>query len=92
MLFAIHWTFGPEVRDEANARFAATGGGPPEGVRMLGRWHSVGEGDGLCIAETDDAQKLGIWMQEWSDLLEFRIQPVVDDAGVSAILAAGQQE
>ena len=89
MLFAIHWTFSPEVRNEANSRFSDTGGGPPEGVRMLGRWHRVDGGGGVCIAETDEAEKLGIWMQEWTDLLEFEIDPVVDDAGVSTILAAG---
>ncbi len=91
MLFAISWTFGPDVRDEVNARFVETGATPPENVRMLGRWHSLGEGEGFCIAESDDPEAIGVWMQEWSDLLVFRVQPVVDDASVGRILAAGQE-
>ena len=56
MLFAIHWTFGPEVRDEANARFAATGGGPPEGVKML-------------IDQSPQVGGLGIaWAVQWQRL------------------------
>ena len=87
MLFAVHWTFDPDHRDKANARFQETGGPPPAGVKMLGRWHSLGEGSGFCVCETDDPVALGKWMQQWSDLLEFRLQPVVDDEGVSKILA-----
>jgi hypothetical protein len=90
MLFACHWSYEPAVRDEANARFAETGGLPPEGVRMLGRWHTLGENEGFCVAETDDPEALGIWLQEWSDLLTFSVQPVVDDAAVSRILASDQ--
>ena len=86
MLYAIHWTFGPNHRDAANARFSETGGGPPAGVKMLGRWHFVSGGEGFAIAETADPVALGKWAQDWSDLLEFRIAPVVTDEGVAEIL------
>ena len=29
---------------------------PPEGVEMLGRWHSIEGGRGMCIARSDDAE------------------------------------
>jgi len=42
MKFMLTFTFKPEVkgRDEAIARFKKTGGQPPKGVKLLGRWDS----------------------------------------------------
>jgi hypothetical protein len=88
MLFAVPWTFAPENRDAANERFLASGGPPPEGVTMLGRWHTLGEGEGFCICETSNPVALGKWMMQWSDLLEFRISPVVDDQGALQMLSS----
>jgi Domain of unknown function (DUF3303) len=87
MLFMIQWTFACEHRDAANARFKAGGAPPPEGVKMLGRWHTVGGGKGVLICESTDATAIGKWMQEWNDLLKFEVAPVLDDAGVAAILS-----
>ena len=42
MLFHIAYQISPEKRDAAQARFKETGGGPPDGVTMVGRWHSAG--------------------------------------------------
>lgn len=88
MLFAVSWAFGPQHRDAANKRFKETGAPPPEGVKMIGRWHSVGGGEGFLVCESDDPTALGAWMQQWSDLITFRVFPVVDDEGVVKILSA----
>ena len=87
MLFMVQWTFSPEHRDATQARFKAEGAPPPEGVRMLGRWHTVGGGGGVLICESTDPVAIGKWMQQWSDLLTFEIAPVVDDAGVGTIIS-----
>jgi hypothetical protein len=87
MLFVVHWTIAPDHRDAAQARFKETGGMPPDGVKMIGRWHSAAGGEGLCVAETDDAVLLGLWTQDWSDLLSFEIIPVNDDEGVMKVLS-----
>ena len=42
MIYVTVWTFKPEHRDAVQARFKQTGGLPPEGVKMLGRWHGTG--------------------------------------------------
>ena len=76
----------PDIRDATNARFLETGGPPPAGVTMLGRWHFVEGGEGFCICETDDAAALATWTQQWSDLLEFRITPVLDDEKMATVL------
>jgi len=55
---------------------------------MLGRWHAVGGHHGYVLAETTDSVALGKWMQEWTDLLEFRIDPVNGDQDVMKVLGA----
>jgi len=86
MLFMVHWTFGPEERDAANARFKETGGAPPDGVKMLGRWHSTAGGQGFCVCESEDSVAMGRWLQDWSDLLSFDVIPVNDDENVMKVL------
>lgn len=79
MIHIIAWTFRPEHRDAIQARFKATGGLPPQGVKMLGRWHGVGTNKGICVAESDDALATARWAQQWSDLMSFDIYPVLGD-------------
>jgi len=88
MLFMITYAFGPDGRDTVQDRFKKTGGGPGEGVKMLGRWHAVGGHGGYVLAETSDSVALGKWMQEWTDYLEFDITPVNDDEHVMKVLGA----
>jgi hypothetical protein len=55
---------------------------------MVGRWHAVGGHRGYVLAETANAVALGKWLQEWTDLLEFRIDPVNGDQDVMKVLGA----
>jgi Domain of unknown function (DUF3303) len=86
MLFMIGYQFQPGVRNDAQARFKKTGGMPPAGVKMIGRWHSIGGLRGYLLAESNDAVALGKWTQEWSDLLTFAVVPVVNDTDVMKVL------
>jgi hypothetical protein len=88
MLFAVSWTIPSAARDAANDRFLKTGGLPPDGVKMLGRWHSPGTGEGFCICESDDANALAAWMMQWSDLFKLQITPVIDDEGAAKMIAS----
>lgn len=88
MLFMISYSFPPDARNEAQDRFRKTGGLPGDGVKMHGRWHCVGGNNGFLLAETSDSVALGKWMQEWSDLLDFDVMPVNDDAQVMQVLGA----
>ena len=54
---------------------------------MTGRWHDVAGGSGFALAETDDVVALAKWCREWSDLLTFKITPVLDDAEIAEVLA-----
>ena len=87
MLYSVSWRGLPTVRDAAVQRFLATGGRPPEGVRMLGRWHHLGQISGFAIAEADDPSQIGKWAMEWSDVFEMDIRVVVTDEQAGPILA-----
>jgi hypothetical protein len=86
MQFLISWDVAEDNRDAANARFLETGAPPPEGVTMVGRWHLAEGREGFLIAETDDAIALAKWTNQWTDLLTFRVVPIVDDEGVQQVL------
>ena len=87
MQFVVHYTIAPEQRDTAQARFTETGAPPPEGVTMDGRWHCAHSREGFVVCEADDAAALATWTQQWSDLLTFRVLPVVDDQTMAQVIS-----
>lgn len=87
MRYMVIWQFRPNQADEATARFADTGGLPPEGVTMTGRWHDVGGHRGWAIAESDDPTAVAKWCRKWTDLLSFQIVPVLNDEEIGEVLA-----
>jgi hypothetical protein len=84
MKFMVTWKIAPAHMGTAVARFLETGGGPPKGVKMLGRWH--GAGVGFALAESKDGKALYEWTSEWSDQLDFTVHPVVEDRESAAVL------
>jgi hypothetical protein len=68
-------------------RFLATGGAPPEGVKMIGRWHGAGM-KGFAIAETVDAEALYAWVAQWADVLELEVSPCLDDAESAKVMSS----
>jgi hypothetical protein len=77
-----HDTFVPTVKN-----FLKSGGVPPAGVTMIGRWHGM-NGGGVAIVETDDAKALYEWVAEWSQFIPLQTTPVVEDADAGAVLGA----
>ncbi len=86
MQYLVIWTIRPEHIRQAQERFKETGGHPPEGIKMLGRWHFASGGKGMALTETDDATGLAKWTQEWIDLLSFEIEPVLNDEQFASVL------
>ncbi|MGB6193504.1 MAG: DUF3303 family protein [Terracidiphilus sp.] len=87
MKFIVSWNIPTGNVVNAQARFLKTGGAPPAGVKMIGRWHGM-SGGGFLIAETDNAKALYAWLADWNDALEFQTTPCVEDADAGAVLAA----
>lgn len=86
MQFMVTYTYRPETRNAAQARFKETGGVPGDGAKMLGRWHALGGQRGFVLAESSDSIAMARWLQEWTDLLTFDVVPVNDDAQVLQVL------
>lgn len=86
MKFIVSFKASPENFDPVRRRFLETGGAPPEGVKMLGRWIGT-NGTGVLIAETNEAKALYAWTAEWLDLLAFETTPCLEDAEAGAVLA-----
>jgi len=84
-MMTFHWAPDKEQRAEAIERFLRTGGLPPEGVQLLGRWTSADLGSGFDLLETDDAAKLTEFAYQWSDLMKLEIMPVLEDAELAAV-------
>jgi hypothetical protein len=87
MLFAVSWKGLPQVRNAATERFLKTGGRPPEGVKLIGRWHNIGQISGVAVAEADDPLLMSKWALDWNDLFEMEVRPVATDEQVGPIMA-----
>ena len=84
MLFMVTFPLTHRDYETRISRFLETGAPPPEGVTLRGRWFTASHSKGFILAETDDATALFRWMSEWTDIIDFVIEPVVrdDDQGI----------
>lgn len=88
MKFMLTFEWKPDAakRDEGITRFRKTGGQPPKGARLLGRWTRADFGGGVDLLESEDPQALAEFALQWSDLMELSIVPVLDDEELSTVL------
>lgn len=86
MRYMASWTLphGEDYR-AAITRFLKTGGVPPAGVTMIGRWHGA-NGAGFAIAESDDAKAIAEMVTEWSEFMDIQATPVLEDAELAGVL------
>jgi hypothetical protein len=89
MKFMLTFTLQPETRNKAIERFLKTGGQPPKGVKLLGRWTSTDLSKGYDLLESDDPGALTELALQWSDLIEMNIVPVVEDKELGDVLKKG---
>jgi hypothetical protein len=71
--FISTWSVPQGTFNAAVARFLETGGAPPEGVKMLGRWDGM-DGKGFAISESTDPKAMYRWTAQWADLLRVDFQ------------------
>jgi Protein of unknown function (DUF3303) len=86
MQFILTFTVPPATRDAAMARFLETGGQPPPGVRLLGRWTQLDLCGGFVVLESEDPHALAAFAHGWSDVVELTIAPVLEDQALSEVL------
>lgn len=85
-MLTFEWKPDTRTRDEGIARFRKTGGQPPKGARLLGRWTRADFSGGYDLLESDDPQALAEFALMWSDLMDLRIIPVLEDEQLSDVL------
>jgi hypothetical protein len=87
MKFLVSWTLPQSTFRPAVQRFLKSGGMPPDGVKLIGRWHGM-SGKGCAVVETSDPKALYAWVTEWSEFLPLETTPVLEDADAGAVLAS----
>ena len=86
MRYMTAWTIRPENMKACIKRFMEENPQTP-GVKIISRMHVLGAGMGFTVWESDDplaAAKEGL---QWSDLIDLKVYPVVDDATIAKALA-----
>lgn len=85
-MLTFEWQPDGKARAEAIARFRKTGGLPPSGAKLLGRWTRADVSGGYDLIESDDAQALTQFALMWNDLMRITIVPVLEDAELAQVL------
>ncbi len=93
MKFMVTFDWAPDaaVRAEGIARFRNTGGLPPKGAKLLGRWTRADMSGGYDLIETDDPQALAQFSLMWGDLMDLRVYPVLDDEALTQVLTRAEK-
>ena len=89
-MMTFDWTPDTKTRSEAIARFRKTGGLPPKGAKLLGRWTRADFSGGYDLLESDDPQAIAEFALMWSDLMQLTIVPVLEDAALTEVLARAE--
>ena len=87
MIFRIDYSLPVENVTAAQERFA-TMEEKWDGVKLIGRWHEAGN-SGFMVVEADDSVSLGKFTNQWVDLCEINIVPLMTDEEVGQVLSAG---
>jgi len=74
-----HYAAGP---GRVYARAAARGRMLPDGLRYVDSWIVDDDALDRCfqLMETDDPSLFDVWLDNWRDLGEFEVYPVIDSA------------
>ena len=87
MKYIVSWSLPQATYSAAVARFLETGGSPPKGVQVLGRWHGM-NGQGFAVADSNDAKALYLWQAQWADLMPIVVTPCLEDADAGEVMSA----
>ena len=90
-MMTFSWTPDASSRAAGIERFSNNGGLPPQGVKLLGRWTRADLSGGFDLLETDDPKKLTEFSYMWSDLMDLRITPVLEDEETRSALQSAMK-
>ena len=67
-------------------KYMATGGMPPDGVKLLSRYHNLDGTGGFAVVESSDPTALANWALDWNGLIEIKITAIMDDETIGGVL------
>jgi hypothetical protein len=91
MLFMVLETFRNQDAKAIYRRVRDKGRGLPDGLRFVESWVSADLDRCFQVMECDDVTLLQRWVADRSDLVEFKIIPVVAGKDTAAALAAQRE-
>ena len=68
-------------------RFHDRGRLAPEGLRYISSWVQQDLARCFQLMECDEPALLAVWIEQWKDLVDFEIQPVMSSEQASALIA-----
>ena len=77
--FMLTWRTRPGLYKAAFQQFLETGGPPPKGVEQVARYHVPGSVLGWHVLETNDMTALAEHVNNWGDLIDIELNPIVED-------------
>lgn len=86
MKFMVTFPLTHHAYKERVSRFLESGAPPPAGVTLLGRWFTASHNKGFMLVETDDSKLLFRYVSDWTDIMDFEIDPVVTDEEAASVL------
>jgi hypothetical protein len=86
MKFLVQWHLSePSTVRAAAKRFLETGGKPPKGVKLVGRWFGT-NGKGCLVVEASDAKHVLELVTEWSEFMQIEATPAIEDQDAGEVL------
>ena len=85
MWYVTTWTIRPEHRHACVKRFLEANPQIP-GVKVISRMHVLGSSMGFTYWEADDPLDASKEALAWSDLIDLKVYPVVDDTTIAQAL------
>jgi hypothetical protein len=90
MKFMITWQFQPGKLHDTLAKFAQM---TPEQdqalmgkeIKLIGRWHDLTRGRGVCIVESNNAEAVSRYSLNWNGVVDLDASVVLDDAETRAL-------
>jgi hypothetical protein len=80
------WEADTQKQSEGIRRFKETGGQPPLGTKLLGRWIHADFSGGVVLLESNDPKALTEFGLMWSDVMALKLIPVVEDEDLIEVL------
>lgn len=90
MKFMITWQFHPGKSHDTLAKFSQM---TPEqdqalmgkDIKLIGRWHDVIRGRGVCIIESNNPEAVSRYSLNWNAVMDLDTSIVLDDAETRAL-------